>query len=222
LYTPGAGGLCSGVGGAVRLAFSRRVGCNATKKEDETMRAGQVDLERTYTAEEYMALDVDFPTELVRGRIVEMSLPYPRHGEICANVVSLVGPHVKANKLGRLVCNDAAVRTERGPDTVRGPDVAFWSYATVPPGPMPKGLQESVPEIAFEVRSPGDRWKQILAKVAEYLAAGVKLVCVLDPVSESLIAYQDEELHITMHNSDELHFPALLGELRVPVSRFFE
>jgi Uma2 family endonuclease len=186
------------------------------------MSAETIDLERTYTAEEYMLLDIDFPTELVRGRIVKMGLPSPRHGEICANVTILIGPHVKANKLGRIVCNDSAVRTERGPDTVRGPDVAFWSYATVPAGPMPRGLLETVPEIAFEVRSPGDRWATILVKVAEYFRAGVKLVCVLDPVSESLIAYQDDEFPITMHNSDEFHFPQLLGDLRVPVCRFFE
>jgi hypothetical protein len=111
------------------------------------MRAETIDLDRTYTAEEYMELDIGFPTELVRGRIVKMGLPSARHGEICANVVSYVNPHVRQNKLGRVVCNDGAVRTERGPDTVRGPDVAFWSYANVPTGPMPKGLPESVPEV---------------------------------------------------------------------------
>jgi Uma2 family endonuclease len=87
---------------------------------------------------------------------------------------------------------------------------------------MPKGYLEAVPEIVFEVRSPNDRWPKILTKVTEYLNAGVQVVCVLDPVVESLIAYQDVEFPITMHNSDEFHFPALLGELRVPVSRFFE
>jgi Uma2 family endonuclease len=186
------------------------------------MRAEPIDLERTYTAEEYLLLDVDFPTELVRGRVVKMGVPNPRHGEICVNLTLLIGPHVKANKLGRLVSNDSGVRTERGPDTVRGADVAFWSYAAVPPGPLPKGYLDVAPELVFEVRSPNDRWSKILAKVTEYLASGVKLVCVLDPVVESLAAYQDEEFPITMHNSDEFHFPALLGELRVPVCRFFE
>jgi hypothetical protein len=61
-----------------------------------------------------------------------------------------------------------------------------------------------------------------MAKTLEYFEAGVKIVCVLDPVSESLVVYRPDELHQTLHNSDEFHLPELLGELRVPVSRFFE
>src|SRR4051794_7025595 len=115
------------------------------------MSAETIDLERTYTAEEYMLLDVDFPTELVRGRIVKTPFSSPRHGEICADVTTVIGYHLIANKLGHLVCNNGAVRTGRRPDTVRGPDVTFWRYATVPAGPMPEGLLETVPEIALEV-----------------------------------------------------------------------
>jgi Uma2 family endonuclease len=129
---------------------------------------------------------------------------------------------VRANKLGRLASNDSGVVTERGPDTVRGGDVAFSSYSRIPPGPLPRGYLSVVPELIFEVRSPTDRWSKVLGKVAEYLAAGVTVVCVLDQVSETVQVYRDEELRHTLHNSDELHLPDVLGDLRIPVQRFFE
>jgi Uma2 family endonuclease len=179
--------------------------------------------DRLLTAEEYLELpDYGIPTELVRGRVVEMNVPAPRHGEICANTALLIGPHIRANKLGRIVTNDGGVVTERGPDTVRGADVAFYSYSRIPPGPLPRGYLSVVPELVFEVRSPTDRWARVLAKVSEYLDSGVTVVCVLDQISESVQIFRNEELPLTLHNSDELHLPDVLGDFRVPVQRFFE
>ena len=43
-------------------------------------------VEARLTAEEYAKLpDRGVPTELVRGRVIEMNVPAPRHGQICAN-----------------------------------------------------------------------------------------------------------------------------------------
>src|SRR4051794_33294422 len=130
--------------------------------------------QRLLTAAEYaLRPDQGCPTELVRGRVVEMNVPAPRHGEICANVTTLINPHVRQRGLGRLVSNDGGIRTERDPDTVRGGDVAYYSYARVPQGPLPAGYLDVLPEIVFEVRSPTDRWSRLIAKAGEYLAAGV-------------------------------------------------
>ncbi len=151
-----------------------------------------------------------------------MNIPAPRHGQICVKIISLVHPHIDSNKLVHLLSNDSGVRTERGPDTLRGADVSFYSYSRLPPGRLPQGYLDVVPELVFEVRSPTDRWSKVLAKVAEYLDAGVTVVCVLDQVSEAVQVFRNEELRVTLHNSDELHLPDVLGDLRVRVQRFFE
>ncbi len=62
----------------------------------------------------------------------------------------------------------------------------------------------------------------MLAKVLEYFEAGVSVVCILDQVSETVQIHRDEELPQTLHNSDELYLPDVLGEIRVAVQRFFE
>ena len=87
---------------------------------------------------------------------------------------------------------------------------------------MPDGYLDVVPELVFEVRSPTDRWSKVLAKVSEYLEAGVAVVCVLDQIREAVQVYRGNELPQTLHGDDELHLPDILGDFRVAVQRFFE
>lgn len=179
--------------------------------------------ERLLSAEEYLTLpERGVPTELVRGRVVEMNVPIPRHGEICVNITDLISPYVRTHKIGRMVSNDGGVVTERDPDTLRGADVAFYSYARVPPGPLPRKYLDVAPELVFEVRSPTDRWARMLAKAAEYLEAGVAVVCLVDEWGERVVVCRAEEPPRTLHGDDELHLPDVLGDFRVPVRRIFE
>lgn len=178
---------------------------------------------RLLTAAEYANIpDPGIPNELVRGRIVETNVPAPRHGEICANVTTLINPHVRGQEMGRVVSNDGGILTERDPVTVRGGDVAYYRYGRVPQGPLPAGYLDAVPELVFEVRSPTERWSRLITKAGEYLEAGVTAVCLLDQASETVQVYRADELPRTLHADDELHLPEILGELRIPVRRFFE
>jgi Uma2 family endonuclease len=175
------------------------------------------------TAEEYGKLPDDGRfTELVRGRVVEMSRPTPQHGYYCVNISSVVRDYVRAHKLGRVIGNDSAVITERGPDTVRGPDVCFYSYDRMPAGPLPLGYVDVAPELVFEVRSPNDRWAKINGKIAEYLEAGVLVVCVLDPEKATLHVHRDNESPQVLKADDEFALPDILGDFRVAVRSFLE
>src|SRR5207247_2134351 len=155
--------------------------------------------------------------ELVRGRLVPMNVPAPRHGEICSKVDRILGRFLDDHPLGRPVVNDSGVITERDPDTVRGPDVAYYSYARVPKGPLPGGYLAVVPELIFEVRSPGDRTGQLLARVADLLDAGVTYVCVLDSQRGSATIYSSEEADVVLTGDDVLSFPDILPGFAVPV-----
>jgi Uma2 family endonuclease len=175
------------------------------------------------TAEEFRRLPADGrPKELVRGRVVVMNMPTPRHGQICGQVLYLLRRHFDDRPSGHVVCNDSGVVTQHDPDTVRGADVAFYSYSRVPPGPFPQGYLPVVPELVFEVRSPGDRWGRILVKVGEYLEAGVTAVCVLDQVATRCRVYRSEEDVQDFRAEEELTIPDVLPEFRMVVQRFFE
>lgn len=174
------------------------------------------------TAEQYAELPDDGRiTELVRGRIVEMPSPKSSHGFICLNIGSAVHQFVRANNLGRVVSNDSGVKTERGPDTVRGPDVAFYSYSRVSRGPLPEGYWPA-PDLVFEVKSPSDRWPGINAKAGEYLTAGVLVVCVIDPETESVGIYTENEFPRRHTSEEELTLPEVLPGFSIPIRQLFQ
>jgi len=166
--------------------------------------------------------DPGHPEELVRGRIVPLPMPKPRHGQVCGQAYYLLRRYFEDHDLGHLLCNDSGVITERDPDTMRGADIAFYSYARVPKGPLPPGYLEVPPEVVFEVRSPDDRRGDINAKVAEYLDAGVRVVCVLDPGPPTATLHAAGQSPRVLGAEDELTIPEWLGGFRVPVRRFFE
>ena len=151
-----------------------------------------------------------------------MNMPAPRHGQICGKLLRLLGRFLDDHDIGHLIANDAGVQTEHDPDTVRGPDVAFYSYDRLPRGPLPEGYLAVVPELVFEVRSPSDRWPGVLRKVAEYLEAGVGVVCVFDPGTASAHVFHGDPPARIIGPDQELTIPEVLGEFRVTVRRFFE
>ncbi len=75
------------------------------------------------------------------------------------------------------------------------------------------------PNNVFEVRSPHDRWSEILEKVAEYLNAGVELVCVLE--SQAAHVFYPHRPGVILEGEEELTLPAPLDEFHEPVSAFF-
>jgi Uma2 family endonuclease len=143
------------------------------------------------TAEEFMKLP-DPPDgsrqELVRGVIVTMPPPGGRHGACCVKAVRLIGNYVEERGLGHVCCNDTGFISERGPDTVRGPDVSFWSKERL--AEMPDGYPELPPDLVVEVVSPSDHFSRVQGKARHYVERGVRLVWVVDPEDRSVTVYR--------------------------------
>ena len=151
-----------------------------------------------------------------------MNRPFTSHSYFCVRISVLLYQFIDAHGLGRVVSNDAGVVTQRNPDTVRGPDVAFYSYARVPRGPLPEGYWPVTPELVIEVRSPDDRWKDVVHKAAEYLDANVLTVAVIDPVPQRVHLFSADRESTVLNAGDMLTFPDVLPGFEVPVSRLFE
>lgn len=175
------------------------------------------------TAEQFLALPGDGRVlELVRGKVIEMPPPGFRHGFVCMNVGALLWSYVRERNLGRVICNDSGVVTRRDPDSVRGPDVAYFSFATLPADQQPIGYPTAVPDLVFEVRSPSDRIPGITTKAGEYETAGVKVVCVLDPDAGILAVYPHGELPRRYTADEELTLPEVFPDFRAAVRSFLE
>jgi Uma2 family endonuclease len=174
------------------------------------------------TAEEFVRLPDDGRrVELVAGQLVEIPMPPPKHGFICMDLGASLHNHVRMNNLGRVASNDSWVKTRGGPDTVRGADIAFWSYERLPKGEVPEGIIPSPPDLVIEVRSPSERWTDIFGKMLEYLKAGVRVACILDPGTETLSVYRPDEIQQILTADDEFTLPDVLPGFQVKVGNLF-
>src|SRR5881628_3691553 len=110
------------------------------------------------TADELLRTHVpDKRTELVRGVLVVREPAGSRHGLVTMNLGAELAVYVKQTGAGGVYAAETGFKLTTNPDTVRAPD------------------------LAVEVLSPGDRPGEVLAKVADWLSAGTRLVWVLDP-----------------------------------------
>jgi Uma2 family endonuclease len=145
--------------------------------------------ERLMSAEEFAALPNPpdgSRQELVKGVIQTMPPVQGRHGYVAAKITRKVGNFVDDNRLGWVVV-ESGVILERDPDTVRGPDVSFYSIDRHPE--PPDRYFEIPPDLAVEVLSPDDRRSKVREKIREYVSKGVKVVWLVDPEQKIVTVY---------------------------------
>lgn len=125
--------------------------------------------------------------ELVKGVIVEMSAAGFLHSLIAMFIAVALSNFVRPRDLGYVTGEQGGYIIERFPDTVRAPDVAFIgkerAVMTSKFAPVP-------PDLAVEVISPNDSWKELRDKALEYLRAGVRMVWLVDPVGQTAEIYR--------------------------------
>ena len=178
---------------------------------------------RLMTALEFMEADLgDGTFELVKGEVVRMAPPSPEHGRVCINVGFVLESFGRRSGLGYAVA-DSAVQTRRDPDTVRGPDVCFYSHGRWPRSELGTGIPPVPPDLAVEVYSPGNRQWEVQAKVSEYLEIGVALIWVVYPRNRSVAIYrQADELPVVLKEDQVIdNLPELPG-FRCPVADLFQ
>jgi Uma2 family endonuclease len=144
------------------------------------------------TAEEFFRLPEPpdgSKQELVRGEIVTMPPPGFRHSEVQVAIASELRSFARLHKLGRVTV-ESGVITEEDPDTVRGPDVAFWGVEALPAEQSPVGYADVPAHLVVEVMSPSDSRRKVAAKVAEYLASGSRMAWVVDFEDRSVTVYR--------------------------------
>jgi Uma2 family endonuclease len=174
------------------------------------------------TADEFMAAGLgDDGFELVRGEVVRVPPTMPQHGRVCMKMGRVLENYGVESGYGYCLC-ESAMATERGPDTVRGPDICFYSHARWPESEVGTGLPPVPPDLVVEVVSPSNRPGEMQRKVTEYLEAGVLLVLIVDPARRKAALYRLRDVFPTiLSESDVLeNLPELPG-FTCPLADFF-
>ena len=158
--------------------------------------------------------------ELVRGKVVVREPPGTWHGIIAANLTYLLSDFVRRNDLGVIAGQDTGFQIGSDPDTVRAPDVAFISRERTAAIPR-RGYAGFAPDLAAEVLSPGDSPAEVLAKVANWLGAGTRLVWVVDPVPPQVRVFRRDGSLSILDESESLAGEDVLPGLSLTVRELF-
>ena len=127
--------------------------------------------------------------ELVRGVLRVREPAGFLHGRVAMHLGAELRAYVKDSDAGTVLAAETGFKLQTDPDTVRAPDVAFVSRGREPP-PHATGFADLAPDLVAEVLSPDDRPGEILAKVADWLSAGTRLVWVVDPLRRVVRVYR--------------------------------
>jgi Uma2 family endonuclease len=163
--------------------------------------------------------------ELVRGVIITMPPPRFRHGRLQGRAFKLLDDFVEPRKLGRVVL-ETGVITEHDPDSVRGPDVSYWSAERLPLDFEPELYAEVPADLVVEVLSPGETpkkiLKKILKKIKEYFAARVRMVWLIDSEHQTVTVYRSLRKKTVYKEGDEVGGEDVLPGFSCPVAEFFK
>ncbi len=158
--------------------------------------------------------------ELVKGELIERPPAGCEHGAIAGDLHGTLWNYVRTHRLGRVFAAETGFRIGRNPDTVRAPDTAFVSNERLPAS-LPEKYLELAPDLAVEVVSPSDTAHEVGDKVADWLAAGTRLVWGVYPRSRTVHVYRPNAPFRRLTVADALDGEDVVPGFSCPVSNLF-
>jgi Uma2 family endonuclease len=165
--------------------------------------------------------DDGFRHELQAGLLLAEPRPFLVHAQVQARLIALLHEFVRPRELGQ-VLGDGGFLLASDPDTVRGPDVAFVAKARWSAVADKNRFFRGAPDLAIEILSPSNRPGDIHAKVADYLAAGARLVWIVDPKRRTVNVHETLLAPRRLGATDVLDGADVLPGLAITVGTIFE
>jgi Uma2 family endonuclease len=124
---------------------------------------------------------------------------------------------VEQRALGSVEVGDVGVWLEREPDTVRAPDIAFFSPEKDPPEEIAARYAEVVPDLLVEIVSPNDTPREVREKAEVWLG----FVWVVNPETRTIDVHRRGLPITTLTEQDVLDGLDILPGFTCPVSDIF-
>ncbi len=160
--------------------------------------------------------------ELIRGVLRETMPSGHQHGRIVINLAILLGNFIRPRKLGSLTASDSGVWLERDPDTVREPDVAYFSAEKIPLEETVVGYAEVAPDLVVEIASPGDSRRELNDRALMWLSFGVGLVWVVHPARRTVDVHRADRPVTILSDADTLDGQDVLAGFTCEVRAVFD
>lgn len=176
--------------------------------------------EQTYTPEEFLKLPDSVAYELVDGHLVERNASEASSG-IAARIIHLLMIETDKTKDARVYGADLSYQCFADePRMLRRADVSLIRTSRLAdldnPGTMP------IPaDLVVEVLSPNDLQYDVDRKIELYLAAGFKLVWIVNPEVKTVSVYRLDRTTNRHHENDAITGESALPGFRRTVAEFF-
>lgn len=177
---------------------------------------------RKYTAADLLSMPEGDRYELVNGELVELEMSN-ESSWIAGEVHARIRNFAKEHDLGWAFPDNTGFQCYPwDEDRVRKPDASFVAKHRLPNGPLETGYCPIAPDLAVEVVSPHDLYYDVIAKVDEYLQAGVQSVWVIAPTSRTIMVHRAGVASPTrLTAADELTGDPALPGFRCRVEELF-
>jgi Uma2 family endonuclease len=174
------------------------------------------------TADEFERLPDRDRYELVDGRLVEKPEMGLEANWVAGQVYAALDAFNKAHRLGWVFPPEGefALFPDR-PNTIRKPDGAFIRYGRLEGERLPPGRCRLAPDLAVEVTSPTNEVEDLEVKIAEYLAAGIRLVWVIHPTTRTVYVYRADGSVSRLTDAAELTGEDVLPGFAYPIRNLF-
>ncbi len=175
------------------------------------------------TAEELLHMPEDgYRYELIHGEVLRMPPSGGEHGRVAMTIGSSLRQHVGQNDLGAVYAAETGFKLAANPDHVRAPDVAFVRKARVEQAGRVTGFWPGAPDLAIEVVSPGDSYSDVEEKIIDWLAAGTRMVVVVNPKKRSVSVYRSSTNIAILSDEQTLDGGDVVPGWSIPVRQIFE
>lgn len=178
---------------------------------------------RMVTADELLRMPDDGTRrELVRGALRQMSAAGHWHGRVAMAIGSRLAAYVREHDLGCVYAAETGFLLETDPDTVRAPDAAFAGRERALEQGTGTGFFRGAPDLAVEVLSPNDTFSAVAEKAIAWIAAGTRMVLVLDPQVQSATVFGADVAPRLIGPGKTLDLGAVVPGLLVAVDALFD
>ena len=175
-----------------------------------------------YSYADYLVWKIKERVELLKGKILEMSVPSPIHQEISGNLQGALFVFLKNSKC-KLYTAPFDVRfPQKGESqvyTVVQPD---WCVVCDFEKIDSKGCV-GAPDLVVEILSPGNSKKEMKSKFALYQEEGVREYWIVDPERELVFVYvaDNKKFKPTIPIADDYVYSTIFPDFKIHTSDVF-
>lgn len=137
-------------------------------------------------------------------------------------LAGLLDAHARAHRLGWVFTEKCGYQSfPHEPKRVRFPDVSFVARGRLPDDQIPDGHMRVAPDLEVEVVSPHELAEETEARVADYLAAGAKLLWIVYSNTRSVWVLHRDGTAARLTETQELSGEDVVPGFTCPIRTLF-